>query len=397
MTEPTDPLPAHVRKALQGLEAGLDPLAADRALRRALPAADVRVAAEQAHLRARGAIKFPGLVDGVFTAQGLEQASDPRAAAARAQRIAQRSPAAWVLDATCSLGADARALARAGLRVVAADRDAHLVRMAAWNCRAASGLAEGSPVAAIVADALRPAARTRLLVADPDRRPQGERRGDPRLWSPPLAELLHAAQDFAGACLKLAPAFDVDRWCASAPDPEPRSWQWISVAGELKETVLWTGELAGPNEREVLVLQGDAATHLAGTPEECAPLDAEAAAVVRVIAEPDPALIRSGLLGLVANRESLAPLGPQIAYLGGSAAPNSPLLRSWHVIDSAPADSRRVRRMLAEHDVGALTVKKRGHPDSADVLARRLGGKGARRGVLVVTRLARGHRAYLVE
>ena len=44
-----------------------------------------------------------------------------------------------------------------------------------------------------------------------------------------------------------------------------------------------------------------------------------------------------------------------------------------------------------------LEVKKRGHPDSAETLARRLRGSGSRRGWLVVTRLRQGHLALLVE
>ena len=53
--------------------------------------------------------------------------------------------------------------------------------------------------------------------------------------------------------------------------------------------------------------------------------------------------------------------------------------------------------MLARHGVGPLTVKKRGHPEDAARLAKRLRGKGERPGLLVITRLENGHHAYLVR
>jgi hypothetical protein len=58
---------------------------------------------------------------------------------------------------------------------------------------------------------------------------------------------------------------------------------------------------------------------------------------------------------------------------------------------------KRVRRLLAEHDIGTLQVRKRGHPDTAEALARRLRGPGSRHGQLAVARLERGHLAYLLE
>ena len=129
----------------------------------------------------------------------------------------------------------------------------------------------------------------------------------------------------------------------------------------------------------------------------CAALTLEDARSVRWIADPDPGLIRSGLLGALANHEGLAPLAAQIAYLGGDHAASSPLLSSYEVLGSAPLDRRRVRALLREHDVGKLTVKKRGHPDDAATLAARFCGGGKERGLLIVTRLEEGHHSFLVR
>jgi hypothetical protein len=93
----------------------------------------------------------------------------------------------------------------------------------------------------------------------------------------------------------------------------------------------------------------------------------------------------------------MAPLGPGIAYLGGPQPTRSPLVRCRRVLGTAPADPRQVRALLEAHDVGPVTVMKRGHPDPTEVLAQRFRGRGSRRGLLAVTRLERGHLALLLE
>jgi hypothetical protein len=147
-----------------------------------------------------------------------------------------------------------------------------------------------------------------------------------------------------------------------------------------------------------LALDGDGGlARLAGSPLEVSPLAPEEARSVAWLAEPDPAVIRAGLVGRLAAEQDLAPLGPGLAYLGGERRPSSPLLRAWRVLGTSALDRKRVRGLLREHDVGPLTVKKRGHPDSAQVLATRVAGPGSRPGLLAVARLARGHLALLLE
>jgi hypothetical protein len=73
------------------------------------------------------------------------------------------------------------------------------------------------------------------------------------------------------------------------------------------------------------------------------------------------------------------------------------MLRSWRVLETSALDPKRVRAMLRRHDVGPLTVKKRGHPDDAQTLARRFKGSGEKHGLLAVARLEKGHGALLLE
>jgi THUMP domain-like len=239
-------------------------------------------------------------------------------------------------------------------------------------------------------------------VLDPDRRARGARSLDPGRWSPTLEQSLALGARFGGAALKLPPAFDLGRLPGDRR-PARASWQWVSLRGELAEVVLWTGVLASgdadPDEREALALDGRGGRAvLCGRPEPGPPpLALERLDGVRWLAEPDPAVIRSGLLGLLARASGLAPVAPRIAYLGGVERPVSPLLRAWRVLGVESLDPRRLRGLLERHDVGPLCVKKRGHPEDAERLARRLAGRGRRRGLVAIARVEGGHRAFLLS
>ena len=331
--------------------------------------------------------------------KGLAQASAERVARERATRITEAGEGRRVHDATCGIGADASALAQAGAHVSCGDLDPECALFTRANLEAA-----GYAPRVVRADARAGAVRAELVTIDPDRRAGGKRSLDPRTWSPSLAAALATAARHEGACLKLAPSLDaallLEAERAALPREQPRNREWWSHAGELAEVCLWTGVLAeegAPPRRAVLLPRGGGRAVFEGAPETAPPLSAQEAREVAWIADPDPALLRSGLLGRLAREEGMAPLAARIAFLGGPGRPSSPFLRPWRVLATCALDPRRVRAMLASFDVGPLDVSRRGHPDSAEALARRLRGRGSRRGRLVVARLDPGHRAYLVE
>jgi len=340
-----------------------------------------------------------------MTRTGLEQATPEVVANERAKSIrralerdgGRRSATVQVLDATCGIGSEVLSLGREGVEAVAADLDPLHARIARTNLQCAGRVAR-----VLVADAARPAARADFLIVDPDRRASGRRSLAPHRWSPTLADALSAGRGFGGACLKLPPAIDPARIDLAPAGPREHRWQWVSLGGELREVALWLGPpgSAGPQEeREALVLRNDGTPwRLTGVPRPIVARTPEEARRTAWIAEADPAVLRSGLLGVLAAQTGMAPLAPQIAYLGSTERPPaSPFLRLYRVLGVSKVDRRRVREMLAPHGVGALTVKKRGHPETADVLARKLRGRGSLPGTLIVTRLEDGHAAYLVE
>lgn len=362
-----------------------------------------RRAARLRELRIRSKSKFPAGWLPFLTPMGLEQSTPCAVARVRARRIGERVGAAWTWDATCGIGADAVALRELGIPVAASDRDPEAI-----GCARANLLRGTGPTAVVArADAAHSPIRADYVLVDPDRRAGGRRSLDPERWSPSLATALAVARGHRGACIKLPPAFDVDlagelpgRW-SEVLDGLAHSWHWVSRRGELCEVSLWTGDLAQtatPRTREASIAHESGREEcLSGEPERIGALTDEQLGRIAWLAEPDPSVIRSGLLGLLAREQGMAPIAPRSAYLGGASRASTPFLRSWRVLGRATLDARKVRALLRKHDVGPLTVKKRGHPDSADVLAKRLRGKGSRRGLLAVARLERGHIAFLLE
>ncbi len=81
----------------------------------------VAAAATQARLRTRATARFPGPARW-WTPDGLEQATRPEVAARHAARFV-RAGVQVVADLGCGAGSDALAMAAAGLRVLAVDRD----------------------------------------------------------------------------------------------------------------------------------------------------------------------------------------------------------------------------------------------------------------------------------
>ena len=382
----------------------LDGLQVRRHLGDAVDPGTARALAEQVALRQRAASKFARTQGLLLTGKGLEQASPLPVARRRAARIAAwpggSGGAGPVLDATAGLGCDAIALAAAGVAVVASDADPWTARCLGQNLRA-----HGFDPRVVVARAQDRVVSAPFLVLDPDRRaPDGTRTGDPARWSPPWSAIEDLLARSEGAVVKLAPATTVESIEREARERGRTLLEWVSWNGELKEVALWTGALVGGDEdriRRAVALRGAdrVETLEAGDDERApvAPLTPSEAAEVAWIAEPDPAVLRAGLLEAQAGRSGARPLGPGIAYLGADERPRLPLLSSFRVLDTTPVDRRRVRAMLGRHDVGPLTVKRRGHPQDADTLAKRFRGPGKKRGLLVVARLEEGHRAWLVE
>ena len=318
----------------------------------------------------------------LFTGDTLEQAGRPVLADRRAARLLAGG-AASVADLGCAAGTDTLALARAGARVVAVDRDPVARELTRLNADAL-GLSGVEVQDADVVDLVAAAAEGRVAgcaaaVLDPARRAGGRRLLDPDRWSPPWSTVTALLDRVPQCVVKVAPGLDHERV------PAGIEAEWVSVGGSIVEALLW-GRAPSSTWRRATVVGRDGA--VAELTADTDPGPAPVAPVRSWLHEPDPAVIRSGLVSLVAGRLDGTLVDPTIAYLTSDAAVDSPWVSSYPVTDVVPFNLKKLRALLRSKGVGRVVVKKRGSPIEPETLARQLRGPGEGTAVVVVTRVA---------
>ena len=177
----------------------------------------------------------------------------------------------------------------------------------------------------------------------------------------------------------MAPGLDHDRVpaCVEA--------ECVSVGGSIVEALLW-GRVPSATWRRATVVGRDGGVH--ELTADADPGLAPAGPVRGWLHEPDPAVIRSGLVALVAAGLGATLVDPTIAYLTGDSPAGSPWVTSYPVTDVVPFNLKKLKALLRSRGIGRVTVKKRGSPIEPETLARQLRGPGEGTAVVVVTRVA---------
>ncbi|MDH2389519.1 SAM-dependent methyltransferase [Streptomyces sp. HNM0663] len=383
---------------LAGL-ASYDPaqeLAVATRLRRDHPAELVSAALGQARLRQRAAAKF-GADDAqrmFFTPNGVEQATRRSVAAYRAGRLAALGVRS-VADLCSGIGGDAIAFARAGIRVLAVDRDpltAEVVRANAETLGLA-GLIEVRcadvtevDVSAYDAVFVDPARRGGAGSAARGGPGAGGGRGpgagggrifDPEAYSPPLSWAVGAARTRPHAALKVAPGIPHEAV------PEDAEAEWISDGGEVKEAVLWFG--TRPGTVTATLLPGPRSLTGRGLP------DPPVRKVGRYLYEPDGAVIRAHLVAEAAEELDGGLIDETIAYITADELRPTPYATAYEITDELPFNVKRLKALLRERGTGVLTVKKRGSAVEPEELRRKVKsalGSGPHAVTVFLTRVA---------
>lgn len=338
-------------------------------LRKTYHAEEVSAAVTMARLRAKGVEKF-GVNAGrmFFTEDALEQASDPLIRAYRGGWARQGA----VLDVCCGIGSDSLAFAAQGSAVLGLDHDEVRIAMARHNAEV-TGLParfEVHDVTSGIPDGFA------SIFFDPARRDEhGKRIYHVEEYLPPL-KLVRSWQA-ERIMVKLSPGVQLDELAEYAGLLE-----FISVDGDLKEAVLHLGE--GLHGLRATLLRAEGV--LQWDNHEAEP-DALLADPAGWLCEPDPALLRAGLVRMIAAAHGGRLLDETIAYFCCDSRPDSPWLRSWRIADWMPFHVKRLRALLRERGIGQVTVKKRGSPITPEELIPMLKLKGDQCATLMLTRL----------
>lgn len=350
-------------------------------LSRVFPVELAKAALETAILRREAAVKFPQAGRMYFTRESLEQASTSQTSTYRAGRYRSFSR---LVDLGCSIGGDTFHLA--GIApTIGIDLDRLRLAMATANARALGLEARASFLQADLNAAL-PLAHSKDLAFffDPARRAGGRRAFSVRDYTPPLSVLFGWLAHYPAIGVKISPGVRLEE--ISAYDAEV---EFISLGGDLKEAVLWFGPLKTA-WRRATVLPGPhslaAGDPAIGLPEDRLPR-LPLSEPQAFLYEPDPAVLRAGLVALLGEQLQAAQLDPDIAYLTAERRWETPFARVWAVEDWFPFGLKRLRSYLRERQVGRLVVKKRGSPLQPEALIRDLKLKGPEERVVFLTHL----------
>lgn len=338
-------------------------------LRRLFPVELVCAALTLRDQRIKASAKFTRAEEMWFTPTGLEQATSEAVARHKAKRFDGR-----VWDFCCGIGGDSLALAE-HCDVRSVDVAPAMCLRTSWN---AAVYGVDSRVTTAVSDVLRVPDRDGWLHIDPDRRPGGRQRmlriED---CSPNLDALRQLMHEFRGGAIKLSPAANFGGKFQSV------EIELVSLHGECKEATVWFGELAGD--------QPSRATSLpSGETIAADPLDARADVSVprEFVFDPDPAIVRSGLVDVLAEQLDLSRLDAEEEYLTGHRPLNSPWLQAFRVLDVIPNNDREIRHACRQLEFASVEIKCRHLPVDVERVRRKLSLDGSKAGVLIFARVS---------
>jgi hypothetical protein len=344
-------------------------------------AAAIRLAA----CRAKATTKFQ-LADRMWLNPiGLEQSTSELVARHKARRFKGR----LIVDLCAGVGGDTLALAESG-DVLAVDRDHAMCRRLAWNATVYGVATRVLPCQAKAERVSIPEGA--WIHIDPDRRAGRQDRARCLAdYVPGLDFLRDTTLSSPGGAIKLSAASDFARHF-SDPNFEV---ELISLDGECKEATTWFGAASTCRRRATRLPENVTWT------DRDAPLATTGMAHVREVStflyDPDPALIRAGLLDSFAVAHGLGRIAPDVDYLTGDVLLATPFLSAFEVLGIHRLDLKQLRRLVAQRDLGPLEIKVRGLDLTPEMLRNQLRVRGSHPATLILAGGSGPSRAFLAR
>lgn len=345
-----------------------------QSLSRHYPAELAKGALEMAILRKQAAGKFPQAAQLYFTREALEQVSSSFISNHRAKRYQGYRR---VLDLGCSIGGDTMALA-AVTQVIGLDQDYLRLVIAKENLQIVGYQDRSDFLLADLNDPLPVSPDSECgLFFDPARRSAGKRLFSVDNYQPPLSLIKSWLPEFQAIGIKISPGVKLEELSEYEAEIE-----FISLAGELKEAVLWFGPLKSTRRRATL-LPGNHTMQEDFSDQE--QIGLPISPPKEFFYEPDPTVIRSGFVRNLGLQLEASQVDPDIAYLTSDQALQSPFAHMWRVESWFPFNLKHLRAYLRERRVGRVIIKKRGSPIQPEALEQDLRLKGENERVIFLT------------
>jgi len=317
-----------------------------------------RAVLELVDLRRRAKAKFSRAESMLFDRVGFEQSTSEQIALYKAKRFERIEPQAPILDLGCGIGGDAIGLT-AVAEVQAIERSAARLRMAEHNLEV---YGRRDRCRFIGRDVREVPLTGPAFHLDPDRRSAGRRTVRLEEYEPGIELTSAILRAVPTGAIKLSPALNYHDL------PWPGEIEMISEAGECKQLVLWTGELAETTLRATVLPQNVSLTDRQEPRYEVSPIG-------RYLYDPDGGVVRLRLLPQLAGLLDLDFLAPGQVVLTSDSRVSSPLAECFEVEETIPFHQPKLRKLLRTRGVGTVTVKPRGAKVDVDRLARALSAK----------------------
>lgn len=316
----------------------------------------------------------------MLTEKSAQQASSTLLAQYHASRITAGST---VADLCCGAGLDLREIAQHAREVYAVDLNADTLAMAEFN----TPLHLRNKVTFLCQDASSFCQPVDAIFADPDRRSGQRRIIDPQFYSPSLDAILALQSITPNMLIKCAPATDY----SAINIPLPYTWECVAEDDMVKEMLLCTGSFATAGiQRRAVLLPGN---------HSLTSFDAQLAvtSLKSYIIEPHGAVIRAGLVQQCGQQMQASLLHKRIALLTADSPVPSPFGTMYQVIDHFNYSLKRLKQWLNEHNIGQLTIKTRGFPETVEQFRKRLKLQGTDQATLFLIRMDSGFLAVITS
>jgi hypothetical protein len=296
-----------------------------------------------------------------------------------------------VADLGCGIGAESLALASLDINVKAFEIDEVTAAVATYNLSPfENAFVEQADVTQL------DLSKFGGLFFDPARRELGGptrertmRKFDPAAFSPTFDFVMESAAKKPTG-VKFGPGHPHEGI------PDNAEAQWVSVDGDLVELSLWFGSVARPDvKRSALLITGNAKHEIVSHSTQRQ--DASIGDLGQYVYEPDNSVVRSHLIGQLAEQMEAHLFAPEIAYLTANKKLESPWLKGYEVLDNLVFDRKKLKAYLRERNIGTLEIKKRGSDIVPEQLRKELSPKGGGAATLIVTRVGDAHRVLVCK
>ena len=358
-------------------------------LRAEFPAAMCRAAIATIELRWHAREKFSRAMHMYFDREGLEMATREEVARYRATRFAGCDS---VADLCCGIGGDTLALA-AHSRVIAVDTNPLRLEMARMN-GTALGI-DADRILFVRADADGFSAQVEAAFIDPARRQSGRRVRAAEAYRPSLSSLEKLRRTIPLVAVKSAPGI------RPGDLPADAEVEFISCAGQCREALLSFPPLARVR-RKATVLPGPHCLEEDGPSSLPATVDSPGT----YLHDPDPSVVRAGLVDRLAADLDAWRMDANVAYLTSDDGARSPFAQVFRVLWDIPFNLKNLKRHLSQHRLRAEEIKKRHFPIEPEQMRkllkvkprkREVAGEASRPITLILTRIAQRPHAFVCE